>query len=220
MEKDVIIKEWLKDQRKPKNFAELGRMVHDLVDFYEKHSIAKKEDIENFVNRFSVFDFVNMFSNSIEQNVVKKYNVKKTSKIKTKSVVDVNNSSELLSYPLVKKFSATVDGRRNVWKISWPDNVIYFKNPPEKKFDWKLINITKDFNKYKCSKIGDVLYAAKIGDEDAYYYMFNCPNDLDRLSLRHMYHRMFEYGKYNLGDVKLTKIDEVNYEKSKEVEYK
>ena len=231
---DVVVSEWLNGVARPNTFSEFGAMVSNLVDFYVEHSVAKKETVANLIGGLNVFDFAEMFS-TIKGKVVfanneptentfvalptPTKNVLKRKKTKKKSATS-NLPTDNVAYPIIKKFSSQQDGGRGVWKIKWEDNEILLKNPPEKTITWKYINISQDMCKYKCGKIGDVLYKVYINGETPYYYKFNNPKSKDKLALRNMYWRMFEYGQYKYGDVKLEKVDEVVYEKSKEVEFK
>ena len=231
---DVIVSEWVNGVDRPNTFSEFGAMASNLVDFYVEHSVAKRETVANLIGGLNVFDFAEMFStrkgkvvfanNEPTENTfvalpTPTKNVLKRKKTKKKSATKSLPTS-VVAYPVIKMFSSQKDGGRGVWKVKWEDNEILLKNPPEKTITWNYINISKDVCKYKCGKIGDVLYKVYINGEAPYYYMFNNPKNKDKLALRNMYWRMFEYGQYKYSDVKLEKVDEVVYEKTREVEFK
>ena len=83
-----------------------------------------------------------------------------------------------------------------------------------------MLNLTRDINKYKCSKIGDVLYRVYIDGKESLYMMFSHPNRKNKLSLKNMYWRMFEYGEHSMGEVRLEVVDKVEYVKTSPIEFK
>lgn len=102
-------------------------------------------------------------------------------------------------------------------ELEFTDEKLLIKNPPKRAAAWRFLNIVSSPEKFRCSAIGDVVYRVYIDGEKSYYYMFNNPDELDRMSLVNTYHRLFEYGAYRLNDVHVEIFSKCEYEKKPNV---